>query len=120
MPDQVREVQMRRWEEIVGVFQALEKGDLEACIVIGNLRAVFPADSPEAKTPLKTIKEDWIGQKIGLLGTDNPEKPAITRHFNENTDSNQNLIHLQKNVRMNPRSFEQIRQDPRIDHNLEE
>ena len=74
----VKEVRLRCWEEAVGQCKAVEQGEFEISVLLGNLRIVFPAGSPEAEVLRKT-NDGWIGKKIGLLRTNVPRTPLLAR-----------------------------------------
>lgn len=76
------------FEEAVGILKELETGDFETTLILSctrdeDLRITLPA-GPEAYMPKKSLNH-LIGQKIGVLRTDNPQKPFIIKTFNETT-----------------------------------
>ena len=89
---------LRPWEEALGTYKTLEISKDEITLILSpaykDLKIIFPKNSPEAKTLIKTLKNVPKGQKIALLKTDNPEKPLITRIFTETTDAVNNPLAL--------------------------
>lgn len=71
-------VQLKLWEEIIGVFNGIELEDEQAFILIGNSCMVFPTSSPEALIMGK-LDNNWIGKKIAVLRTDDSKRPIVVR-----------------------------------------
>jgi hypothetical protein len=62
----------------------LEIGDLEVAVVLSctydnDLRIAFPAGSPEAETLKRKLSDQEMGQKLGIMKTDDYHNPILIR-----------------------------------------
>lgn len=69
---------LKEWEELVGVFQGLETADGVMALKVSYIPPlVYPAESVEARTLKRALKNTEKGQIIGVLKTNNKFKPLI-------------------------------------------
>jgi hypothetical protein len=76
----LKRISLEPWEEAVGIFKGIEYGDYEVSLLLGDCRIVFPADSPEASI-LKSLGRRLVSKRIGVLRTDDPQKPLLIRRL---------------------------------------
>lgn len=74
----LKKISLEPWEEAVDIFKGIECNDDHVCLRLGDYAIVFPADSPEASI-LKTLSKRMVSKKIGVLRTDDTQKPLIFR-----------------------------------------
>jgi len=77
----LKRISLEPWEEAVGIFKGIEYGDYEASLLIDNYRIAFSVQSPEASI-LKTLDKKLVSKRIGVLRTDDPQKPLLFRKLN--------------------------------------
>jgi len=77
----LKKVSLEPWEEAVGIFKDIEYDEYELSLRLGNYVIVFPAQSPEASI-LKTLGKRAVSKRIGVLRTDEPQKPLLFRKLN--------------------------------------
>jgi hypothetical protein len=75
-----KEVKLRPWEEICGTLKGIENDPetitaIIACTQNLDIALPYPKDTPEANTIQNLDK--YLGQKIRILKTDNPQQPTI-------------------------------------------
>jgi hypothetical protein len=80
-------VYLRPWEEIVGTLTGIEISDLETtalltCTTRKHIAITLPKDQTDS-----TQLQQLIGKKIGILKTEDPERPLAIRTFTETTDA---------------------------------
>ena len=76
---QLQFINLHLWTEVVGVFNGLSSDDSRIYVRIGNKTLCLPKESTEAETALDMLRRCLIGQKIGLLRTDEPMKLLVVR-----------------------------------------
>lgn len=74
----MKEVYLRLWDEVLGVYQGVEITEIQATLLLRKLRIRFPVHSPEAEI-LKKLDDSFLGKRIGILKTDVPNKPVVIR-----------------------------------------
>jgi len=74
----LKKISLEPWEEAVGIFKDIQYGDYEVSLLLGDYRIIFPAQSPEASI-LKKLGKRLISKRIGVLRTDDPQKPLVFR-----------------------------------------
>lgn len=77
----VRELQLRPWEECVGIFEKLEMDEIEVAVILSNrnkkIRLAFPANESEADIVKKELKTCTSGTRITILRTDDASRPLV-------------------------------------------
>ncbi len=77
------------FQEAIGNYEALKINKNEVTLTLSrtptNMKISFPKNTPEANILTETLQNTPKGTKIGILFTDNPQKPIIIRTFNEAT-----------------------------------
>lgn len=68
---------LRAYEEAVGIYKGLDRGEFELVVLFDNFKVIFPSESMEADVLEKELNDDLIGQKITILRTDIPERPLL-------------------------------------------
>jgi hypothetical protein len=76
---QLQSVNLPLWTEVVGVFNGLSSDDSRIYVNIGNKTLCLPKESIESEIELDKLHQGLIGQKIGLLRTDEPMKQLVVR-----------------------------------------
>lgn len=83
----LQQVNLQPYQEVIGNYENLKTNENEVNLILTrtptNMKLSFPKNSPEANTLIKTLQNTKKGQKIGILFTDNPQKPLIIRTLNE-------------------------------------
>jgi len=92
------ETQLKPWEETIGTYKALKINENEVSIILQrtptNMKLIFPKNSTEANTLIKTLQNTPKGTKIAILKTDNPQKPLTIRNLNETTTAHNDALAL--------------------------
>jgi len=78
----LKRISLEPWEEAVGIFKGIEHGDCEVFLLLDNYRIVFPAQSPEASI-LKNLDKRLVSERVGVLMTDDPQRPLVFRKLNQ-------------------------------------
>jgi len=76
----LKKLSLEPWEEAVGIFKGIKCTYYEVSLLLDNCRIVFPAQSPEASI-LKTLGKKLVSKRIGVLRTDDPQKPLLIRRL---------------------------------------
>ena len=74
-------IYLRPWNEAVDIFLGLDKDGHLLMVMMGCGHLAFPIDSKEAEVLGKVLKDELIGQRIGILRTDIDSKPIVVRLF---------------------------------------
>jgi len=74
----LKRIPLEPWEEAVGIFKGIESNEYEVRLRLGDYRIVFPVESSEAST-LKNLCRRLFSKRIGVLRTDDPQKPLVFR-----------------------------------------
>ena len=74
----LKKISLEPWEEAVGIFRGVQCREFEVSLLLGDYRIVFPAQSPEASI-LKTLGKKLVSKGVGVLRTDDPQKPLLFR-----------------------------------------
>ena len=72
-------INLKVWEELIGVIGAIVEEDPFISIQLGNFELIFSSDSLEGRILKAKRKKIDHGDKIGILRTDIAEKPIIIR-----------------------------------------
>lgn len=87
MISRIDEVKLRLWEEIIGICTniSIEPKTITLHLLVQNRqsRVVFNLESKEGKL-IRYIKKKAVGKRIGILRTDNPDKPIAVRIIDKN------------------------------------
>lgn len=70
--DQATPIILGNFEEAVGTLLVLDHGGSALDATIGGVRVLLPAEMEEELKPL-------IGQKVGVIKTDDPDRPYRVR-----------------------------------------
>lgn len=77
------EIQLLPLTECIGTYEGLETEKSHLTVVFSRdhhkLKIVFKADSAEANILKRKLKDDLIGQKIGIMKTGISERPIAIR-----------------------------------------
>ena len=84
-----QQINPQPYQEVIGNYETLKINENEVNLILTrtptNMKLSFPKNTPEANTLTQALQNTEKGQKIGILFTDNPQKPLIIRNFNETT-----------------------------------
>lgn len=78
---------LKKWEEIVGSFQGIDRDD--GCLNIhidGFPPLSYPLDSIESSILKEELEDVKSGTKVGILRTDIKEEPLVVRLVEQNAD----------------------------------
>lgn len=81
-----QQMQLQPWQEAIGIYKDLKVNSEHVTLILTTQKTInisFPANTPEAKTLIKTLQNIQKGQKIAILKTDNPKKPLIIKTLKE-------------------------------------
>lgn len=79
IPRSDHEIHLKHWHEAVDRFLGLDRDDHWLMVRMGCGHLAFPIDSKEAEVLGKLLKDELIGQRIGILRTDLASKPIVVR-----------------------------------------
>ena len=75
------QIYLRHWHEAVDIFLGLDRDGHWLMVRMGCGHLAFPIDSKESEVLGKVLKDELIGQRIGILRTDLDSKPIVVRVF---------------------------------------
>lgn len=77
-----REVRLERWAEVIGKYHGLNSDDSFTYVRIGNRFLVFPNSSRETEVLRESLRDEWVGYRIGILRTGETTRPLLARVLN--------------------------------------